>query len=83
MVGSSLQAAPAETGTKVQPVGFQAPPQRSGEAWGGAGSWEMLVEGNGVMFTHQAELNRAGPVHGFSCTSLHWLSQISPINATL
>lgn len=43
----------------------------------------MLVEGNGVMFTQQAELNRAGSVHGFSCTSLHWLSQISPINATL
>lgn len=43
----------------------------------------MLVEGDGVMFTHQAELNRAGSVHGFSCTSLHWLSQISPINATL
>lgn len=43
----------------------------------------MLVEDNGVMFTHQAELNRAGSVHGFSCTSSHWLSQISPINATL
>lgn len=80
--GNLLQAAPAETRTKVQPVGFQAPQQRSGEVWGGAGSWEMLVEGHGVMFTHQAELNRAGSVHWFSCTSLHWLSQISPINAT-
>lgn len=42
-----------------------------------------LVEDNGVMFSHQTELNRTGSVHGFSCTSLHWLSQISHINATL
>ena len=59
--------------------------------WGGAGSREMvqlhpaaaLVECNGVMFCHQTELNRTGSVHRFSCTSLHWLSQISHINATL
>lgn len=43
----------------------------------------VLVECNGAMFSHQAELNRTGSVRGFSCTSLHWLSQISHVNATL
>lgn len=41
--GNLLQAAPAETGTKVQPVGFQAPQQRSGEVWGGAGCWWRVM----------------------------------------
>jgi len=43
----------------------------------------QLVEHSGVMISHQAELNRTGSVHGFSCASLHWLSQISHINAIL
>lgn len=57
---------------------------RSGELRAGAATpAAALAEGNGAMFRHQTELNRAGSVHGFSCTSLHWLSQISHINATL